>query len=68
MNIKEIVQDIFKKAQSKVRVSCDEYHPHTAMRGCLSGPEDAVALCKLCEMYLDTLEAIENLHKQSTCE
>ena len=34
-------------AKKQVQVSCDEYHAHTTK--CLSGPKDAVTICKLVE-------------------
>ena len=38
---------IHAAAKAQVRVSCDEYHAHTT--SCLSGPKDAVTICKLVE-------------------
>lgn len=46
MKASELIK-IHAAAKAKVRVSCDEYHAHTT--ACLSGPEEAVTICKLVE-------------------
>lgn len=50
------VKEIFKRAQTRVQVACDEYHAHSALRDCLylktgveATPQDVVDICKLCE-------------------
>lgn len=43
------LEGMHRAAQEEVRVSCDEFHAHSALQGCLVGPERAVAVCKLVE-------------------
>jgi len=43
------IEKILEEAKKKVKLSCDEYHAHSAQGGCLYGPEDAITICKLCE-------------------
>lgn len=43
------VKKIHERIKTKVLICCDEYHSHSAISGCLVGPEDAVVICKLCE-------------------
>lgn len=38
-----------EEARKDVKVSCDDYHQHSARQGCLSGDPMAVAVCVLCE-------------------
>lgn len=50
------LERIRSAAKAKVTVSCDEYHPHSAQRGCLHGDNQAIDILKLCE-YIDSLTA-----------
>lgn len=50
------IEEIFKRAQTRVQVACDEYHAHSALDNCLylkTGaevkPQDVVDICRLCE-------------------
>ena len=36
-------------ARARVRVECDEYHQHSAERGCLAGDPRDLAILRLCE-------------------
>ncbi len=46
--IKELQDAVF----TRCRLGCDEYHAHSATRGCISGSESDVATLKLCEHTL----------------
>lgn len=53
----EIVK-VHAVAKTQVSVACDEFHHHTALKGCLVGRESRkdddpnVVVCKLCETIL----------------
>ena len=53
MLTRQQVNEIFKDAKARVQVSCDEYHGHSAIDGCIAPKKakdkDAVAICKLVE-------------------
>lgn len=48
----EQVQEVWDAARKSVSVHCCDYHNHSAGRGCLTGPEDAVNVCRLAEAML----------------
>ncbi|KKK64802.1 hypothetical protein LCGC14_2980540 [marine sediment metagenome] len=43
------LDEMHEEAKKGVKVSCDDYHPHSARDGCLSGDPMAIAVCVLCE-------------------
>ncbi len=49
----EEIEGIYVEAKDKVRVSCDDYHAHSAIGGCVVGDKDAVTICKLCETIIN---------------
>jgi len=49
MKLEEAINKVYNEAKKLVRVSCDEYHAHSAMKGCLAGDKNAITICKLCE-------------------
>ena len=46
------IKKIQNKASNRVNLSCDEYHAHSALAGCIVGEKDAVIICKLCETIM----------------
>jgi hypothetical protein len=44
------IEAMHKAASAQVSVACNEYHAHNA--NCLSGPKQAIDICKLCETIL----------------
>ncbi len=46
------LKQVYDNAKRDVRVACDEFHAHSALQGCITGPEHAVAVCKLVEQLL----------------
>lgn len=46
---KKEVEKIYEKARATVRVSCDDFHAHSAINGCLDGDEKSIDICKLVE-------------------
>lgn len=62
MNRQEL-KDFRDEKAALVTVNCDEYHSHSALRGCIEGPKDAVMVCKMWE-YVSLLEAkLEEISK-----
>lgn len=63
----DYLEQVFKDAQERVYVSCNKYHAHTALDGCLAPkkPEnkDAVTICKLVEYIRRRNQALEELVK-----
>jgi hypothetical protein len=51
----------WEEAKSRVTVLCNEHHQHTAEGGCLSGPLDAVNVCRLAEGILSERKALRGL-------
>lgn len=49
----EEIEAIHDRCMKRVRIACDEYHGHSARRGCLHGDQDAI----------DTLKVIEDLRQ-----
>ena len=45
----EELDAIHEEAKRTVSVACDDYHQHSARKGCLHGDPMAVAVCVLCE-------------------
>lgn len=43
------LDEMHEEAKKSVKVSCDDYHPHSARDGCLHGDPMAIAVCVLCE-------------------
>lgn len=59
------IRKLWKEVSERVRVSCDEYHPHSALQGCVTGedPKD-VLLCKLIETLLsDRRKTVKYIEK-----
>lgn len=56
------LQEMYNEARKRVTVNCNEYHAHSALEGCLSGPPDAVAICKLAEYALALERAAAEFH------
>lgn len=46
------IKEIQDEASKNVKISCDEYHAHSALNGCIIGNKDAVTICKLCETVM----------------
>lgn len=61
MQLREAVRKIHDDAVQKVRIHCDAPHAHAALSGCLSGNEDAITICKLCEAMKILLSKIDGL-------
>jgi len=62
INRKEI-EKLFNLSKAQCKVSCDEYHLHSALEGCLSGPEAHVTICKLYEYITKISNKIEEIYK-----
>jgi hypothetical protein len=57
----EWVKETGNKYQKLCDVSCDDYHAHSALSGCICGPEDALVISKFYEiirMFQARLESI----------
>jgi len=51
---------------AKCKVNCDDFHNHTALNECITGPEDSLLISKLYEYILiieTKLSEIERLSK-----
>ena len=52
---KDELEAFMQDAQKRVKIHCDDYHPHYALRGCIvpdekaGGDERDVTICKLIE-------------------
>lgn len=46
----EELDSLHKKVSKRTRVSCCEYHQHSALDDCLSGVEQDIIICKLIEV------------------
>lgn len=46
---------------ARLRVSCDDYHAHSAHGGCLAGDERDITIAKLCETLLSLHKRIDAL-------
>jgi len=46
------LRTLYDEARKLVTVRCDEYHAHSALEGCLGGPEGAITICKFAEYAL----------------
>ena len=46
------IQKLYEKHKTLVKVCCDDYHSHTATKGCLSGPEASIDVCVMYEYIL----------------
>ncbi len=57
--------DIYLKHTGSVRLSCDEYHLHSATKGCLVGPKDSVEICILWEEVLRLRSKLQEIEKLS---
>lgn len=57
------IEALYASARANVRVSCCEYHAHSAASDCLSGPEKDVAICKLVETIHHYEGIFEDLKK-----
>ena len=55
MKLRIEIEKIYEKHVAKVKICCNEYHSHSALTDCLSGPEESVEICKLWE-YISALE------------
>jgi len=53
------LEKLYGEAKSRVKVACDEMHPHTAIRGCLAGDKDAITICKFAERLRELESAID---------
>lgn len=51
----ERVKELVAEVKKRVHVHCDEYHAHSARRGCIDGDEQDVLICVLME-YLQELK------------
>jgi hypothetical protein len=62
---KKEVKKIWDRAKKGVSVSCDEYHSHSAERGCLSAKKDKrdIDICKLCEHIMGLYDRMERARK-----
>ena len=58
------IKAVHHKATKRVVLCCAEYHHHTAEGGCLSGPADALMICKLCENLLNTRRQLREIQTQ----
>ena len=52
MELKKAIKtckEIMTEAKKEVMVSCDDYHGHSALRGCIGGEPNSVNICKMGE-------------------
>jgi len=45
---REEIAEIEQNAYKKLKLNCNEYHYHSIDIGCFSGPEDKIAIARLC--------------------
>lgn len=57
----EQIKALHQEARKHVRVSCCEYHVHSAVGGCVDGSEKDVAICKLAETLYEYRAVLEDL-------
>ena len=54
--MRDKITEIHNKHKDLISTSCNEYHSHSALKGCLRGPPEALDIAYLFE-YILALEA-----------
>lgn len=63
--MKKWIEDLNSKHSKEIRVCCDEYHAHSIDKGCFTGPQESIDICKLVSEISRTNSSIKDL-KEST--
>ena len=61
----EQLDAMHEEARKDVKVSCCEFHQHSALMGCLSGDAMAIAVCVLCEEFRKLRSKLKGLCKDA---